>query len=156
MIFQLICWWVSYTFVLTSSSQTCEEDLSEVPYFVLNSCQFGCAILCGLVPVCWFCDRSDIESKSSRFRCLSPHRLIASNLGRYKAIYPLFTANLFLFLNLLSWRSGHPYAGLYRHLSCGNQSYRCHGRFCYHPLIYPLFTIYYCFHPHIYLFCHIL
>ena len=84
---------------------------------------------------------------SSRFRCLSPRRLVASNLGRYKAIYRLFAAKLSLFLNLLSWRSGHPCAGLYRHLSCGNQSYHCYGRFVYHPLIYHLFTIYCCFHP---------
>ena len=79
-------------------------------------------------PGLWFCDRSEIESKSSRFRCLSPRRLVASNIGRYKAIYLLFAAKLSLFLNLLSWRSCHPYAGLYRHLSCGNQSYRCYGR----------------------------
>ena len=52
MVFQLICWWVSYTFVLASSSRTCEKDLSEVPYFLLNGCQFGCAVLCGLVPDC--------------------------------------------------------------------------------------------------------
>ena len=52
MVFQLICWWLSYTFVLASSSWTCEEDLSEVPNFVLYDCQFGCAILCGLVLVC--------------------------------------------------------------------------------------------------------
>ena len=50
-------------------------------------------------PGLWFCDRSKIESKSSRFRCLSPRRLVASNLGRYKAIYPLFVAKLSLFLN---------------------------------------------------------
>jgi len=62
MVFQLICWWVSYIFVLASSSWTCEEDLSEVPYFVLNSCQFDCAILCGLVPVCG----SAIVQRSSR------------------------------------------------------------------------------------------
>ena len=98
-------------------------------------------------PGFWFCDRSEIESKSSRFRCLSPHCLVASNLGWYKAIYPLFTAKLSLFLNLLSWRSGHPCARIYRHLSCSNKSYRCHGRFVYHQLIYHLFTIYYCFHP---------
>jgi len=68
-------------------------------------------------PGLWFCDRSEIESKSSRFRCLPPRRLIASNLGRYKAIYPLFAAKLSLFLNLLSWRSGHPCDDSYRHLS---------------------------------------
>ena len=28
----------------------------------------------------WFCGRSEIESKSSWFRCLSPRRLVASNL----------------------------------------------------------------------------
>ena len=68
-------------------------------------------------PGLWFYDRSEIVSKSSRFRCLSPRRLVASNLGRYKTIYPMFAAKLFLFLNLLSWRSGHPCASLYRHLS---------------------------------------
>ena len=62
MVFQLICWRVSYTFVLASSSRTCEEDLSEVPYFVLNSFQFGCAILCGLVLICG----SVIVRRSSR------------------------------------------------------------------------------------------
>ena len=68
-------------------------------------------------PGLWFCDRSEIVSKSSRFRCLSPRRLVASNLGKYKAIYPLFAAKLSLFLYLLSWRSGHPCADSYRHLS---------------------------------------
>ena len=53
---------VLHTFVLASSSWTCEEDLSDVPYFVLYSCQFGCAILCGLVPVCG----SAIVRRSSR------------------------------------------------------------------------------------------
>ena len=77
-------------------------------------------------PGLWFCDRSEIESKSSRFRCLSPRRLVASNLGRYKAIYPLFAAKLSLFLSLLSWRSGHPCAGLYRHLS------KSIGKYCRH------------------------
>ena len=62
MVFQLICWWVSYTFVLASSAWTCEKDLSEVPYFMLNGCQFGCAVLCGLVPVCG----SAIIRRSSR------------------------------------------------------------------------------------------
>ena len=62
MVFQLICWWVAYTFVLASFSWTCEEDLSEVPYFVLCGFQFGCAVLCGLVPVCG----SAIIRRSSR------------------------------------------------------------------------------------------
>ena len=74
-------------------------------------------------PSLWFCDRLEIESKSSRFRCLSPRRLVASNLGRYKTIYPLFTAKLFLFLNLLSSRSDHTCTGIYRHLSDNPQSY---------------------------------
>ena len=54
-------------------------------------------------PSLWFYGRSKIESKSSRFRCLSPYRLVASNLGRYKATYPMFAVKLLLFLNLLSW-----------------------------------------------------
>ena len=62
MVFQLICWRVSYTFVLASSSRTCEKDLSEVPYFMLNGCQFSCAVLCGLVPDCG----SAIVRRSSR------------------------------------------------------------------------------------------
>ena len=62
MVFQLICWWVTYTFVLASPAWTCEEDLSEVPYFMLYDFQFGCAILCGLVPVCGFA----IVRRSSR------------------------------------------------------------------------------------------
>ena len=53
---------VLHTFVLASSSCTCEEDLSEVPYFVLNGCQFGYAVLCGIVPVCG----SAIVRRSSR------------------------------------------------------------------------------------------
>ena len=32
----------------------------------------------------WFCRCSEIKSKSSRFRCLSPHRLVASNLAGIK------------------------------------------------------------------------
>ena len=52
MVFQLICWWVTYTFVLASSSRTYEKDPSQVPYFVINGFQFDCAVLCGLVPVC--------------------------------------------------------------------------------------------------------
>ena len=93
---------VLHTFVLESSSCTCEEDLSEVPYFVLNGCQFGCAVLCGLVPVCG----SVIVRRSSRSHqgfgvSLSPS-LGRTNLGRYKAIYPLFAGKLSLFLNLLS------------------------------------------------------
>ena len=45
---------VLHTFVLASSSWTCEEDISDVPYFMLNGCKFGYAILCGLVLVCGF------------------------------------------------------------------------------------------------------
>ena len=68
-------------------------------------------------PSLWFYGRSKIESKSSRFRCLFPYRLVASNLGRYKAIYPLFAAKLSFFLNLLSRRPGQPCANLNWHLS---------------------------------------
>ena len=122
------------------------KDPSGFHYFVLRfSVRLYHFVL--ISPGLWFYDRLEIESKSSRFRCLPPRRLVASILGRYKAIYPLFAAKLSLFLNLLSWRSGHPCADLYRHLSCGNQSYRCHGRFVYHPLISHLFIICYCFHP---------
>ena len=53
---------VLHTFVLASSSWTCEEDLSEIPYFVLYGWQFGCAILCGLIRICG----SAIVRRSSR------------------------------------------------------------------------------------------
>ena len=155
MVFQLICWWVSYTFVLASSSRTCEEDLSEVPYFVLNGCQFSYAVLCRLVPDCG----SAIIRRSSRSPQgfgASPRRLVASNLGRYKAIYPLFSAKLSLFLNLLSWRSGHPCARIYRHLSCGIRAIVVTVYFVITRLsiLYlPSVTV---FIHHIYLFCHIL
>ena len=52
----LLC--VLHTFVLASSSWTCEEDLSEIPYFVLYGWQFGCAIS-------WICG-SAIVRRSSR------------------------------------------------------------------------------------------
>jgi len=45
-------------------------------------------------PSLWFCDHSEIKSKSSWFWCLCPRRLFASNLGRYKAIYLLFAIKL--------------------------------------------------------------
>ena len=69
-------------------------------------------------------------------------------LARCKAFYPaeFFSASYPRYQNLLSWRSGQ-FAEPIWCISCGNQSYRCHGRFVYHPLIYHLFTIYYCFHP---------
>jgi hypothetical protein len=38
-------------------------------------------------PGLWFCSRSEIESRSSRFQCLSPCCLVASNLDRNKASY---------------------------------------------------------------------
>ena len=101
MVFQLICWWVSYIFVLASSSWTCEEDLSEVPYFVLNSCQFDCAVLCGLVPVCG----SAIVQRSSR----SPQGFGAS--------LPV------------AW--SHPtLAGIKLFTRCSQQSYPCSWTYC--------------------------
>jgi hypothetical protein len=90
---------VLHTFVLASSSCTCEEDLSEVPYFVLPVHLRRFVWIC---PVLWFRDHSEIELKSLRFRCIFPRRSITSNLGRYKAIYSLLTTKLSLFLNLLS------------------------------------------------------
>ena len=102
MVFQLICWWVSYTFVLASSSWTCEEDLSDVPYFVLYSCQFGCAILCGLVPVCG----SAIIRRSSR----SPQGFGAS--------LPI------------AW--SHPtLAGIKLFTRCSQQTYPCSWTYCH-------------------------
>jgi hypothetical protein len=39
--------------------------------------------------------------------------------------------------NLLLWRSDNPKSLLQRSLSCGNHSYRCHGRFCFYPPSHP-------------------
>jgi hypothetical protein len=107
-------------------------------------------------PGLWFCGRSEIESKSSRFRCLSPRRLVASNLGRYKASYPpLFAASYLVISNLLSWRSGHP-----EEVSIGilllviSDPYHVVIRaivvtvgFVITYLSIYSFTIYYCFYP---------
>ena len=104
----------------------------------------------------WFCDSSEIELKSSRFWCLSPRHLVASNLGKYKTIYLLFAAKLSLFLNLLSWRLGHLCAELYRHLSCDIRAIVVMVDFVITHLSILLFTICYCFHPsHIFVY-HIL
>ena len=94
--------WGSYsTFVLPCSSWTCEEDLSEVPYIMLNSCQFGCAILCGLVPVCG----SVIVRRSSR----SPQGFGAS--------LPV------------AW--SHPtLAGIKLFTRCSQQTYPCSWTYC--------------------------
>jgi len=156
MVFQLICWRVSYTFVLASSSRTCGKDLSEVPYFMLNGCQFGCAVLCGLVPDCG----SMIVRRSSR----SPHGFGVS--------LPV------------AW--SHPtLADIKLFTCCSQQSYPCSWTYCredqailvlnhigtYHVVIraiivtvglfiihlsiicLPSVTV---FIHHIYLFCHIL
>jgi hypothetical protein len=66
-----------------------------------------------------FYDHLEIESKSSRFWCLPPRPLDASNLFRYKASYHCCSTTIYLFLNLLSRRSGHPFADLYQYLSVG-------------------------------------
>lgn len=39
--------------------------------------------------------------------------------------------------NLLLWRSDNPKSFLQRSLSCGNHSYRFHGRFCFYPSSHP-------------------
>jgi hypothetical protein len=63
-------------------------------------------------PGLWFCGHSEIESKSSRFRCLSPRRLVASNLGRYKASYPLFLQQVILGFQPTVVKIGPPFASV--------------------------------------------
>ena len=73
------------TFVLPCSSWTCEGNPLGPPI----SCSTAFVWLRRIVWISsgsWFCGRSEIESKSSRFRCLSPRRLVASNLFRYKLV----------------------------------------------------------------------
>ena len=107
MILQPSCRVLTQTLVLPCSSWTCEE----IPLESTSSCFAGsstAALPCVDKLRLWFCGRSVIESKSSRFRCLFPRRLVASNLDRYKASYPpLFAASYLVISNLLSWRSGH-------------------------------------------------
>jgi hypothetical protein len=136
---------LTQTFVLASSSWVCERSLWG-PLLRALRFPFGCAVFCGLVPVCG----SVIVRRSSRspsgFGVSLPVAWSHPTFVRYKASYPrCFYSKLSLFLNLLPWRSGQNLADSYRYLSCGNQSYCCHGRFCYHPPIY--LSICYWFHP---------
>ena len=101
-ILQPSCRVLTQTLVLPYSSQTCEV----IPLGSTSSCIVGSSMA---APPCvdqlrlWFYGRSEIESKSSWFRSLSPRRLVASNLGRYKASYPpLFAASYLVISNLLS------------------------------------------------------
>ena len=67
------------TFVLPYSSWNCEVNPLGSP----TSCSMASVWQRRIVWISsglWFCGRSEIESKSSRFRCLSPRRLVASNL----------------------------------------------------------------------------
>jgi hypothetical protein len=49
----------------------------------------------------WFCARSEIESKSTQFRFLSPRRLVSPTLIRYKVSYPLFFSKFTLLFRYL-------------------------------------------------------
>jgi hypothetical protein len=85
---------VSYsTFLLPCSTWTC-EDISPRSTSSCFASSSTAASPCVYLLRLWFCGHSEIESKSSRFRCLCPRRLIASNLGRYKASYLLFYSEL--------------------------------------------------------------
>ena len=108
---------MTYTFILASYSWTCEEDLSDVPYFVLNGCQFSCTVLCGLVPVCG----SAIVRRSSRspqgFGVSLPIAWSHPTLAGIKLFTRYLHQNYPFFLNLLSRRPGQPCANLNWHLS---------------------------------------
>jgi hypothetical protein len=64
--------------------------------------QYGCLALCGLAPVVVLRSfNSEIESKSTRFRCLSPVAWSLPTLIRYKVSYPLsFSKFILLFCYL--------------------------------------------------------
>jgi hypothetical protein len=64
--------------------ETVSSVYVKVPLRPPNSCS---RISVLISPRLWFCGRSEIESKSSRFQCISPRCLVTSNLGRYKASY---------------------------------------------------------------------
>jgi hypothetical protein len=70
---------LTQTFVLASSSWACERSLWGSLLRALRF-PFGCAVLCGLVPVCGSAIVRRSSRSPSRFRCLSPCRLVASNL----------------------------------------------------------------------------
>jgi len=79
MILQPRCWVPYSTFVLPCSSWTCEVNALDSP----TSCSTASVRLRRIVWISsglWFYGRSEIESKSSCFWCLSPRRLVASNL----------------------------------------------------------------------------
>jgi hypothetical protein len=79
------------------------------------------ALLCCIVWISfdlWFCDRLKIESKSSRFRWLSPDAWSQPTFVRYKT-FTHFLQQFILLWNLLPWRSGHP-----QDLSCNGPYHR--------------------------------
>ena len=147
MVFQLICWRVSYTFVLASSSRTCEKDLSEVPYFLLNGCQFGCAVLCGLVPDCGSAGVRRSSRSPQGFDVSLPIAWLHPTLAGIKLFtrcsqqsYPYSWTNCCEDRAILVLE----YIGTYQVVI---RAIIVTVGICYHPLIYPLFTICYCFHP---------
>jgi hypothetical protein len=82
------------------------------PYFVLYGFQFGCTVLCGLVPDC-------VSRSPQDFGASLPVAWLHPTLIRYKTSYPLFSANYPLSVNLLSCRSEHLlpiHIGTYHHL----------------------------------------
>ena len=68
----------------------------------------------------WFSGRSEIESKSSQFQCLSPRHLSHPTFIRYKASYSAVRSKLSFIRDLLSWRSCHPQG---RSLSTGIKAF---------------------------------
>jgi hypothetical protein len=130
---------------------------------VLCEFQYGCLALCGLAPVVvlrLFGDRVEVFPVSvplslSLGRC----RLVASNLGRYKASYPLFNNKLSslplqvtMFVTYCREDRTIFVLTVVRYLSSGIQSLVVTVGFFYLPPSHP-FQFVIVFIYHIFLFC---
>ena len=133
-----------YTFVVPCSSRTCEEISLGYASSDSTVSQYGCTVLCGLVPHCgstvvWWLSR-----KLHWFGASLPITWWNPTLDKYKASYPADRNKLSLILRPTIVKIGPPSR---RFLVIWYQSIHCHGRSRHNPHIYLWFT------HHILLFC---
>ena len=106
--------------------------------------QYGCPVLCGLAPVVV------LRSFGDRVEVFAVSVSLSPSLGRiqpWPGVKP-FTPLNFFFSKLSPLpkptvvKIGPPFAEPIRCISCGNQSYRCHGRFIFfNPPSHPFQSV---------------
>jgi hypothetical protein len=115
--------------------------------------QYGCLALCGLASVVVlrsFGDRVEVYmvsvSLSPSLGLLRPWSGIKSVIRCSSANLPCYSVTFIsniLFINLLSWRSGHPSTEYNSVHIIWYQSFSCNGRSYCHPLIYHSLHLFY-------------